>query len=1114
MDYSYAELIRVRCIECLSEYSGEQWLIVDVLARPDLYARVLEGTLHDFRCPHCLIACVKAEVPFLLFRADAQLKLIFCAPLEMASEEIQVQSDTRLSALKQRMGDAWDDNWPEDSMASALAPSLERTLDDDWSDLPRYGKNDPVLSRMFEFLNARDLTEKRRVLFACPDLLGHTALKFLRQFIDTSQEQGATARAEDLSAQKRLLERCTEVGVEDAFAEAARQEEASALLAGLDPQARALLAEAFTTPASPAAVVRQIEVCTELLARLDPQRNFQLWVEVQVRLGIRYTENPEGDRRENLERAVELIERARAALSPEMATDQWVSATVDLSHAYQERLEGNRADNFEKAIALCEESLRYISEEENPALFCSVAGALAAAYLDRIKGDRIDNIERSIAWHDKALSLSDNPADRAIALHNLARAYSLRVRGTADENAELAIVAYETALSMLSPTDNSVLWALGTDNLATCVLNRKRGDRSDNVERAIELYRQALEVRTRRSMPYEWARTTMNLGTAYAQRVAGDRAEHLSLAVNCFEQSMEVLDREHFPLLWADLQTNAAQALSFGAGDLALRDNARAVAAFKAALEVFRPQTYPFQCRQTAYRLGQLYFSAGDWQEAFRHFATGLDAAEALYRAAYVPLNQRIEMQINADLYDRMVATCARAGGDAEMRRAGLVYAEAGRDRRFIDQMGAANFPPPAGVNQELLRREAELLFSLKELERALSSADLTVEIERKLSEEKQEINRKLGLIWREIEEIAPAYISLRRGETPSWQNLESLSAELGSEAALVSFYTLEDEIICFVLRAGWEAPVVKRCPVSRSKLVNRYLSPYRREVLDHVELARSGQRATNAWMQLGEPLLGPLMDEIKDASLVYFIPHGDLHTLPLHALIVNGVPFIEHHATAYAPSAGVLLRTLEAKKAEAGELKALVLGYTPSADEHERALFLGEAQSVAERFGTAAIIDGQATCAALREHAPTAALVHLSCHGLFDAHDPLNSGLLLADGKFTAREWMELSLQADLITLSACESGFTKTGRGDEIAGLSRALLYAGASTALLTLWQVDAATTLAWVLDFYNELRSPAGHKIESEAAAFRHATLSLRARHPDPVHWAPFILVGDWR
>jgi hypothetical protein len=235
MDYSYAELVQVRCAECTSEYSGQQWLIVDVLARPDLYTRVHEETLHDFRCPHCLIACVKAEVPFLLFRADAQVKLIFCAPWEMASEEIQVQSDLRLSALKQRMGDGWDDSWPEDSMASALAPSLERILDDEWSDLPRFGKNDPVFSHLIDFLNTRELAEKRRVLYECPDLVGRTALKFLRQFIDAAQEQGAAARVYDFSAQKRLLERCTEVGVEAAFAEAGGQEKASAFWATLLP---------------------------------------------------------------------------------------------------------------------------------------------------------------------------------------------------------------------------------------------------------------------------------------------------------------------------------------------------------------------------------------------------------------------------------------------------------------------------------------------------------------------------------------------------------------------------------------------------------------------------------------------------------------------------------------------------------------------------------------------------------------------------------------------------------------------------------------------------------------------------------------------------------------
>lgn len=1114
MDYSYAQPLQVRCSNCGGEYTGLLWFIVDVLARRELYTRVREETLHELRCTNCLISTVKAQAPFLLFRADAQLKLIFCAPEEMPPEDIQSQSGVCLKALKQKMGDGWDDDWPENSMATVLASSLDRQLDEEWDDLSLYGPNHPLFSYLPRFMNERDVEEKRRILSEYPDLLDQSSLNFLGHFITTSEQKGDAARAQDLREQKRLLERCTEVGVEAAFAEAARQTQMNAPATELEPEVRAMLEEAVALPNRPEDVISRIKVCTELLSRLDPERHFKLWITIKTTLGRRYTENPEGDRSANVEQAIECLQQALDMLTPEIAPEQWASAMVSLSHAYQERLEGSRSENIEKAIALCEEALLHVSEQHDPMSFSNVLDALGAAYLARIKGDRIDNIERAIALRQKLIDLAATPQEQAIFLHNLAHAYSLRIRGTPEKNTEAAIAAYEAALSVITPEDHSIDWALGTDNLASSYLNRKGGEPAKNIERAIELYEQALQVRTRQAMPYEWAQTNMHLGTAYAQRVEGDRAENLRLAINCFERSLEVLDRERSPLLWAYLQTNLAQALSFGAGDLPLRDTVRAVAGFKAALEIFRPDTHPLKCRQTAYSLGQLYFSAGDWQEAYKHFATGLAAAEALYRAAYVPLNQRIEMQINADLYDSIVATCARADGNPEMLRAGLVHAEAGRDRMFIDQMGAADFPRPGDVDQELLQREAGLLVRARELERALSATDLTVEIERKLSEERQEVHRRLGLIWQEIEKTAPAYISLRRGETPSWENLKNLSAELGSEAALVSFYTLKDEIVCFVLRAGWEAPVVKRCPVSRQKLVNRYLLPYEREVLKHVEFARSGQRATHMWMQLGEALLKPLMDEIKDASFVYFIPHGQLHTLPLHALVVDGEPFIERHAIAYAPSAGVLLRTLGAKKDHSGELAALVLGYTPSHEEHERTLFLGEAQGVAERFKTDAVIDEQAGRAVLRERAPKAALVHLSCHGLFDPDDPLNSGLLLADGIFTAREWMELSLRADLITLSACESGFNRTGRGDEIAGLSRALLYAGSSTALLTLWQVDASTTLEWMLNFYAELWDSAGSKIKSEATAFRQATLALRERYPNPVQWAPFVLVGDWR
>jgi CHAT domain-containing protein len=109
------------------------------------------------------------------------------------------------------------------------------------------------------------------------------------------------------------------------------------------------------------------------------------------------------------------------------------------------------------------------------------------------------------------------------------------------------------------------------------------------------------------------------------------------------------------------------------------------------------------------------------------------------------------------------------------------------------------------------------------------------------------------------------------------------------------------------------------------------------------------------------------------------------------------------------------------------------------------------------------------------------------------------------------AREWMGLRLQAEMVTLSACRSGFSEVGRGDEMVGMTRALLYAGARSTLLTLWSVNAGTTLEWMKDFYNRVWVGDGQKLKHKAFAFQEATLALRRRYPNPYIWAPFILVG---
>ncbi len=118
----------------------------------------------------------------------------------------------------------------------------------------------------------------------------------------------------------------------------------------------------------------------------------------------------------------------------------------------------------------------------------------------------------------------------------------------------------------------------------------------------------------------------------------------------------------------------------------------------------------------------------------------------------------------------------------------------------------------------------------------------------------------------------------------------------------------------------------------------------------------------------------------------------------------------------------------------------------------------------------------------------------------------------------------MELHLRADLVTLSACETGLSGRLAGDELAGLSQALLYAGASSLLVGLWSVNAWTTASLMVDFYRRLWDKGGHKKPDKATALRQATLALRngellspTEHfdpSDPYYWAPFILIGDWR
>jgi len=146
-------------------------------------------------------------------------------------------------------------------------------------------------------------------------------------------------------------------------------------------------------------------------------------------------------------------------------------------------------------------------------------------------------------------------------------------------------------------------------------------------------------------------------------------------------------------------------------------------------------------------------------------------------------------------------------------------------------------------------------------------------------------------------------------------------------------------------------------------------------------------------------------------------------------------------------------------------------------------------------------------------------AYIHFAAHGYIDEERPDLSSLVLAqennseeDGLLQAAEIFNLKLNADLVVLSACQTGLGKLVRGEGIVGLTRAFMYAGTPSVLVSLWSVSDISTADLMGEFYDGLIK---HKL-SKTEALRKAQLALLSddEYAHPFYWASFVLLGDWR
>jgi CHAT domain-containing protein len=331
------------------------------------------------------------------------------------------------------------------------------------------------------------------------------------------------------------------------------------------------------------------------------------------------------------------------------------------------------------------------------------------------------------------------------------------------------------------------------------------------------------------------------------------------------------------------------------------------------------------------------------------------------------------------------------------------------------------------------------------------------------------------------------------------------------------------DAWVLALLPQGAGAPrlVLKRVGLPAAKLLGQ-AAQFTRQVATRDLAFAANARA------LYDALLGPVDGELTGVQQLIVVPHRGLWELPFQALQTpRGRYLIEERAVAYAPSASAL-KQLEARRRPRSARPRVVAFGDPRNALGAAALphAAREAREVADVYGLAnavVAIEGDATEELFRQHAPTADILHIATHGVLDNTSPLFSYVMLAggagrtspvDGRLEGREMINMQLGAELVVLSACETARGRIANGEGVVGLSWALFAAGASTAAVSLWPVDSASTTEMMAAFHRERRLLIGASAPAPTAqALRAAQTRLLAKPESrhPFYWAGFVVIG---
>jgi CHAT domain-containing protein len=781
----------------------------------------------------------------------------------------------------------------------------------------------------------------------------------------------------------------------------------------------------------------------------------------------------------------------------------------------------HRQDRFEEAIAHYQRAYERLLPYKDAEGIAVVLSNMAMCLIS------LNDFPRSLDCYQKARAACERygmPLLRDQADYNIAYLYYFRGE-------------YSRAIELLFASRRACEISGDAYHLALCHLDLSEIYLELNLsEEAREMAQEGFLRFEKLSMGYEAAKTLANEAIAYGQQGKIVHAlERFTKAREMFAREKNLvwpwlLDLYQGLLLFHEGRYFEARRLCAGAAAffdqsllsgkavlahlllarvaLQVGETAVAESETESAIERIGRLQAPVLAYQAHFLRGQLAQGRGDRSAALASYGEARKALETLRSRLHSEELKISFVKNRLQVYEALVEL--HLSGETSEAAATEAFAciEAAKSRSMTEMIFQSGQSLPMGDagQSELVRRIRDLRedlnwyyhrIELEQLRPEENSPKRLQQLQEKAVSHENELLRTLRELPGNERENATL-------EAPTDFSLPRLQATLPVGTALVEYYSTGDQLVAAVVTRE----TIKITAVSVVSRVIHYLHLLRFQLSKFRMGAAYAQRfeqplllATQGHLQaLYGELISPIREQLTAKHLV-FVPHGALHFLPFHALRNGDEYLCDNYTISYAPSATVFALCQE--KTATDIPNSLVMGIP---DERAPQI-LNEVQSVATILPHPELFLGaHATSQILRERGSASSLLHIATHGTYRQDNPMFSGIRLGDGYLNLYDLYQIRLPAKLVTLSGCATGMNFVSAGDELLGLQRGLFCAGASSLLLSLWDVHDESTSTLMQAFYKNY-------IETGdmADALQSAMKQLRQQNPHPYFWAPFVLIG---